>query len=71
MADDGASGWGDPEIGVLIGSGVIDTFGDPGNPNVGAFDRILVHEIEHAMGREHIDSTSTDTPNARQCSGMP
>lgn len=71
LVGDGAGGWGDPGIGVLISTSWIDIFGNTGNPNLSTFDRVFVHEVEHAMGREHIDDSGTDTPNSRECSRAP
>lgn len=62
-------GWGGPEIGAVLGAFWVDDFGGApsGHPN---FDNKLVHEIEHAMGRDHVDASGSDTPNSRSCSGF-
>ncbi len=62
-------GWGGPEIGAVLGAFWVDDFGGTasGHPN---FDNKLVHEIEHAMGRGHIDAEGSDTPNSASCSGF-
>lgn len=63
-------GWGSPAIGVIVSSNEVDQFGDPARPEAfQAFQRILVHEIEHSLGRDHIDLRGLNTPNSQFCSG--
>lgn len=60
------------DIGALIAIGWVRVFGDEGNPNYAAFLGTLVHEIEHAMGRDHVYDANgnvlSETPNSRECS---
>jgi hypothetical protein len=61
-------GWGSPEIGVLLDTGWVDDFG--GTPTGhGNFDMKLVHEIEHAMGRGHVEG-SNETSHSASCAGF-
>lgn len=62
-------GWGAADFGVLLAEQWIDHFGGTltGYPNL---DRKLVHEIEHAMGRDHIDAYGYETPNSAVCAGF-
>lgn len=62
-------GWGHPSIGAILDTGWVDAFGGTptGAPN---FDRKLIHEIEHAMGRNHIDTEGVETPNSAACAGF-
>lgn len=63
-------GWGDPDIGALLGSFWMDDFGGT-ESGVRNFDNKLVHEIEHVMGRGHFPDANTDqTPNSLACSGL-
>jgi len=34
------------------------------------FEFILIHEIEHVLGRDHIEDSRWLTPNANLCSGL-
>ena len=65
-------GWGAPSIGVLLGVGWVDNFGNEGNPNYDVFLRLLVHEVEHTMGRPHLTDAAgaetNETANSRACS---
>ncbi len=41
-----------------------------GTPVKVNFESILIHEIEHVLGREHVEDSQWLTPNANQCSGL-
>jgi hypothetical protein len=61
-------GWGDPEMGALLDEAWVDDFGGTAT-GYGNFDMKLVHEIEHAMGRGHVEG-STETPHSASCAGF-
>lgn len=64
-----AYGWGNPMIGALLASFLVDLYGVPGGPSQRTFDNKLVHEIEHAMGRlEH--PTYDQTANSVVCAAL-
>jgi hypothetical protein len=60
-------GWGSPELGALMDEGWIDAFGET-DPNLIG---LIVHEVEHAMGRSHVSETVRPivTPNQQLCGG--
>ncbi len=66
--DGNIGGWGSPAIGVLPGDSWVDDFGDPAGRGIPSFDDELVHEIEHAMGRNHVEPNQT--PNSLACDGL-
>lgn len=66
--DGSIGGWGSTEIGVLLADFWIDDFGDPAGRSQPSFDNKLVHEIEHAMGRGHVEPNQT--PNSLACDGL-
>lgn len=43
---------------------------DNGSPVEVNFEFALVHEIEHAMGKDHIHGSLWVTPNSMHCSGL-
>jgi hypothetical protein len=62
-------GWGGPDIGAILDSAWVDDFGGTAT-GARNFDLKLIHEIEHVMGRGHIDNLGIDTPNSSQCAGF-
>ena len=65
--DDG--GWGDAPNGVLLSTAWVDTFYTVGDAFGRNLDQLVVHEVEHTLGRDHIDGTALDTPHSRSCGG--
>lgn len=65
-----AGGWGSPTIGVLVADYWIDQFSTTVSADNRNLDHTLSHEIEHVLGREHIDQAGYETPNSRTCSGL-
>jgi hypothetical protein len=66
--DGDKAGWGNVDIGALLADFWVDDFGDPQGRSTPSFDNKLVHEIEHAMGRPHVEYNQT--PNSLACDGL-
>jgi hypothetical protein len=62
-------GWGSPEIGAILDTGWVDDFGGTA-AGASNFDLKLIHEVEHAMGRDHVPGSTIHTPNSNACSGF-
>ena len=63
------AGWGDAPNGVILSTAWTDTFYTAPDAYGRTLDQLIVHEVEHTLGRAHIDAIGLDTPNSRACGG--
>lgn len=77
---DSQGGWGNSSIGAILLDAWVDNYFDTaieqqdanGNIVRRNLDHTIVHEVEHTMGRSHIDQNAGgfQTPNSQACSGL-
>jgi hypothetical protein len=66
-----AGGWGSSDIGVIVADYWVDQYsGGRVSADNRNLDHSLGHEIDHALGRAHIDAAGYETANSRACSGL-
>jgi hypothetical protein len=73
--DEYEGGWGHPSIGVIIDIGWVEKHFDKLSIDGRNLAHLLVHEIEHFMGRQHVGHGTAhedryNTPNSNNCSGL-
>lgn len=59
-------GYGHRNSGVQIDVDLVNHWDPVGNP-YGGYEKMLVHEIDHVLGYDHLDATKTSTPHTALC----
>lgn len=65
-----SGGWGSSIVGVLLPDYWVDRYATTVSNDNRNLDLALAHEIEHTMGRTHVDAGGFHTPNSQACSGL-